>query len=135
MSGMSCSGTVCYHCFCARSRSFLFSLGAFTELQTSVTALLLDYKKFKNSGTHLPRKKPHNRIGAHPRGSKSEEKLKYPELDFMLKLAILKVYFKCKDGELVDFDTFLDFGLGNNSPSAGGSICFHHMSNAELVCA
>lgn len=51
----------------------------------------------------------------------------------MLKLTILKASFKWRD--LVDFDTFLDFGVGNKCLSAGGNICFHHMSSAELVCA
>lgn len=98
-------------------------------------SLAFGFFKKISSGTHLSRKKPHNRTGAHPRGSKSEEKLKYPELDFMLKLAIWKARFRCKDRELVDFDTFFDFGVGNNCLRAGGNICFHHVSNAELVCA
>lgn len=53
----------------------------------------------------------------------------------MLKLAILKAHFRCKDRELVDFDIFVDFGVGSNCLSAGGNTCFHHVSNAELVCA
>lgn len=35
----------------------------------------------------------------------------------------------------MDFDMFLDFVVGNNCLGAGGNICFHHMSNTELVCA
>lgn len=53
----------------------------------------------------------------------------------MLKLGILKAHFRCKGRELVGFDAFIDFGVGNNYLSAGGNICFQHMSNAGLVCA
>lgn len=53
----------------------------------------------------------------------------------MLKLAILKAHFRCKERELVDFDIFVDFDVGNNCLSAGGNIGFHHVSNAGLICA
>lgn len=46
-----------------------------------------------NSSTHLSRKILRN-IGAHPRGWKSEEKLKYPVFDFTLKWQLWK-YILC----------------------------------------